>query len=538
MMLQEDDALAVHAALERLERVRAVEAIWTHHSAVWKPNPEDDVELSNRLGWLDVIGHMVANIPDLEGLVNGARGAGFQDVVLLGMGGSSLCPEVFRRTFAPGPRSPRLHVLDTTVPATVLAVRRKIDPARTLFIVASKSGTTTEVVSLYRYFFAEVEAVRGAMAGDNFVAITDPNTRLARLVRERSFRRSFISWAEIGGRYSALSFFGIVPAALLGIPLLPLLERAKVMAEACRKPEVADNPGLQLGAALGALAERGRDKVTILPAPAIASFGLWAEQLLAESLGKEGFGLVPVVGEPLMGPAAYGNDRVFVSIGALEPDADALLGALAAAGHPVIRLDLAEPLDLGAEFFRWEFATAIAGVVLGINPFNQPNVQESKDATDRTLKQVADSGQPPALATDGSLSGLLAQRREGDYVALMAFLPETPETDALLAELRRAITGSTGLATTVGYGPRFLHSTGQLHKGGSDTALCLQLTADVGEDAAVPQAAYTFGTLAAAQAEGDLQTLRAHGRRAVRVHLGQDIAGGLRTLTAAAGSSQ
>jgi transaldolase/glucose-6-phosphate isomerase len=470
----------------------------------------------------------------------------------MGMGGSSLAPLTFQRTCARGTDGLPLTVLDTTDPATLLQIECKVELDKTLFIVASKSGTTAETRAFGDYFYDKVRRFKGEQAGENFVAITDPGTPLAELAHERSFRRLLLNFTDIGGRYSALSYFGLTPAALLGVDVGELLLRALRIEYACSSHvETADNPGLVLGAVLGELARRGRDKVTFLVPEAIATLGMWLEQLLAESTGKEGTGLLPIAGEPLGAPSAYGEDRLFVYL-CLPNDGDQDLergvAALRDAGHPIVRIRLDDRLDLGQEFFRWEFATATAGAILGINAFNQPNVQESKDDTRRLLEIFESENrlpdEEPALleeplsiyygkaASDAvqTLARFFDQARPGDYVALMAYLTENAANDRVLQEIRVCLRDRLRLATTVGYGPRFLHSTGQLHKGGPNTGLFLQLTVDEAQDAPVPGKPYTFGLLKRAQAQGDLQALREHGRRVMRIHLGDDALEGLKAV--------
>jgi len=451
------------------------------------------------------------------------------------MGGSSLAPEVLRATFGPQPNYPRLHVLDSTVPAWVQRVTEAIDPAHTLFIVSSKSGGTLEVMSFFKYFHALVVDQKGDRAGENFIAITDPDTSLQKLGEARHFRRIVINPPDIGGRYSALSYFGIVPAALAGIDVHELLHRGECLAEGCASCVPAhENPGAWLGATLGTLAKGGRDKATFIASPGIATFGLWAEQLIAESTGKEGRGILPIALEPLMWPTDYGADRIFVYLRLDEDDnraSDDHVAALEKAGQPVIRLALRDRYDLGAEFFRWEFATALAGALIDIQPFDQPNVQESKDNTSAALREAQATGQLPAIDTTGQLTDLIAQAKPGDYLALMAYLDGPSDVDAALDDLRSAILGYYHLPNTLGYGPRFLHSTGQLHKGGMNNGLFVQLVADWGEDLAVPGETYSFAQLAAAQVVGDYHSLVSHGRRVIRVHLGSDAVAGIRRLT-------
>ncbi|MDO8473906.1 MAG: glucose-6-phosphate isomerase, partial [Dehalococcoidia bacterium] len=419
---------------------------------------------------------------------------------------------------------PQLFVLDSTVPASVLSINRKIDPAHTLFLVSSKSGTTVEALSFYRYFRAKVEkAVGGKRAGRHFVAITDAGTPLAKMAGEEGFRRAFLNPADIGGRYSVLSYFGLAPFALAGVDIEAVLDRAERMCHACAScVPVQGNPGAWLGAVMGVLAVKGRDKLTIITSPSISSFGLWAEQLIAESTGKQNTGIVPVAGEPIVSPEFYGKDRVFAYLrldGDDNADLDRVSEALRKAGNPLVRLDLRDRNDLGAEFFRWEFATAIAGSILRINPFDQPNVQRSKDITSRLLEQYGETGKLPEVAAPVSVERLLRGVSPGKYLAIMAYVCQTPGLDRAFRDLRRKVLERHGIATTLGYGPRFLHSTGQLHKGGPDTGLFLQITAGRRSDVPVPGQPYTFGVLADAQALGDLQALRAAGRQVARVHL-------------------
>ena len=525
----------IEQALTDLEQNAVVARIWRRDHTVWKPTPK---EIADRLGWLNVTDVMCEQVPALEAFAGEVREAGVRHVVLLGMGGTSLGPEVLRQAFGSAQGYPELVVLDSTVPAWVQAVIEAIDPSRTLFLVSSKSGATLETLSLYRYFRALVEKrTEKGLGGRHFVAITDPGTPLERLSREQGFRRTFVNPADIGGRYSALSYYGLVPAALIGVDLVRLLDRADCMREGCASCVSShDNPGAWLGVAMGALALKGRDKLTLLASPTVASFGLWVEQLIAESTGKEARGIVPVAGEPWPEPEASGEDRLFVFL-RLEGDGntavDAAVERLESAGHPVVRLDLRDRYDLGAEFFRWEFATAVAGTVLGINPFGQPNVQEAKDSTDQVLREYRASGRLPDVAASSSLAVFLAQATTGDYLAVMAYLHPTPEIEEALAYLRRRVTQRHHLATTLGYGPRFLHSTGQLHKGGPNTGLFLQLVQQPSHDISIPGEPHTFGVLTEAQARGDLRTLQARGRRVVRVELESDLAEGIRKLAEA-----
>ncbi len=513
----------VNAALANLQERNAVARVWQRDHTVWKPDPK---EITDRLGWLTVIGRMRQDLPLLTSLAETVRAEGYGHVALLGMGGSSLGPEVLRQTFGSAPGYPELLVLDSTVPAWIEAVAHAIDPRRTLFLVSSKSGGTIETLSLYRYFRDLVDAAAGdSKAGMNFVAITDPGAPLETLARDQGFRRVFANPADIGGRYSVLSYFGLVPAALIGMDVGALLDRADAMSAACAAGgPVQDNPGAHLGAVMGGAASEGRDKLTLLTSPSIGSFGLWVEQLIAESTGKEGAGIVPIAGEPApSSPDFYGNDRLFAYLRVEDDDnseLEAQVNALEAAGHPVVRLDLADRLDLGAEFFRWEFATAVAGAVMGIHPFDQPDVQQAKDLTDQVLQERQSAGALPAPEAPRSVENLLSDAgEEGGYIAIMPYVHGTAEIEAAFDSLRRRILERKRLPTTLGYGPRFLHSTGQLHKGGPATGYYLQITAEHRRDLQVPEAPYTFGALADAQALGDLRALKAKGRRAAAVRL-------------------
>ncbi len=524
----------VNAALANLQERNAVARVWQRDHTVWKPEPK---EITDRLGWLTVIGRMRQDLPLLTSLAETVRGEGYGHVALLGMGGSSLGPEVLRQTFGSAPGYPELLVLDSTIPAWIEAVAHAIDPRRTLFLVSSKSGGTIETLSLYRYFRDLVGAAAGdSKTGMNFVAITDPGTPLETLARDQGFRRVFANPADIGGRYSVLSYFGLVPAALIGMDVGALLDRADAMSAACAAGgPVQDNPGAHLGAVMGGAASEGRDKLTLLTSPSIGSFGLWVEQLIAESTGKEGAGIVPIAGEPApSSPDFYGNDRLFAYLRVEDDDnseVEAQVNALETAGHPVVRLDLADKLDLGAEFFRWEFATAVAGAVMGIHPFDQPDVQQAKDLTDQVLQERQSAGALPAPEAPRSVENLLSDAgEEGGYVTIMPYVHATAEIEAALDSLRRRILERKRLPTTLGYGPRFLHSTGQLHKGGPATGYYLQITAERRRDLQVPEAPYTFGALADAQALGDLRALKAKGRRAAAVRLEEVTPGAIEAI--------
>jgi glucose-6-phosphate isomerase len=490
--------------LRQMDRDRIVERIWRKDHTVWQDDP---TEITDRLGWLTVSDLMHEQIGELKGFAEQVAADGFETAILLGMGGSSLAPEVLARTFGFADGALELIVLDTTHPATIDRLAGELEFDRTLFIVASKSGGTTETLSHFAFFWDRTPN------GAQFVAITDAGTPLERLAREHGFRSVFLNPADIGGRYSALSYFGLVPAALIGAPLHEVLDSAEQMRTASeRMLPAAQIPGATLGAMMGESARAGRDKLTLFLPQEIASFGSWVEQLIAESTGKENVGLVPVVGEPIGPPDVYGRDRVFVAIGEHEG-----LDELEQIGHPVARLRYDGREQIGGEFFRWEMATAIAGHVLGINPFDQPNVQEAKDTT----KAILGSGSLEDPGFD-DLGVLLKQVNEGDYVAILAYLDRTSETEDAIERVRLLIRDRYRVATTTGFGPRFLHSTGQLHKGGPNSGVFIQV-ADAGRsvDLPIPGQPFTFGTLIDAQALGDLRSLRGRGRRVARVTFDQ-----------------
>ncbi len=519
------DAL-VREVSESVVRNQVIPRLWAKDHRLWKPEP---TEITNRLGWLVLPEDMLAHVQALKALAVAAKQEGIRDVVLLGMGGSSLGPEVFRASFGSKKGAPRLWVLDSTVPGWIRLVTESIRPARTLFLVASKSGGTIEVMSLFAHFWKLVAAAKNNRGGQQFIAITDPGTGLETMAREHGFRQIFSNPPDIGGRYSVLSLFGLVPAALLGLDIARLLERAGKMASRCREARsIEDNPGASLGVAMGALAKAGRDKVTVLASSPIDTFGLWAEQLLAESTGKETKGIVPVAQEPVLAPERYGADRFFIYLrlknannGALDRQVDALMRA----GHPVLTFALRDMYDLGAEFFRWEYATAVAGHVLGIQPFDQPNVQESKDNTRRVLDGYEASGRLPVTAVSRprqAADGLAGHLQAGSYVAILAYTTPSKPLEAAIRRLRKALVQQHRVTTTFGYGPRYLHSTGQLHKGGPASGVFLELVDRMTPDLPIPGQPFSFGTLAKAQATGDLESLQAHGRPGIRVMLGTD----------------
>jgi transaldolase / glucose-6-phosphate isomerase len=547
-----------------LIKQNAAQKVWNKDAAFWSSSADAQKIISNALGWLTVPKLMNERVDELAKFAEEIRAEGFTHVVVLGMGGSSLCPEVFSRTFGKRQGWPELHVVDSTVPATVRRIEKSLDLKKTLFIVSSKSGSTTEPVMFHRYFYGRVKQVSGAEnAGRQFIAITDPGTQMVADAQRDKFRKIFLNMADIGGRYSALSYFGLVPFAVSGGDVKEFLSRTlKAVANCGASAPQEANIGLRMGAEIGVLAKAGRDKLTLITSSAIESVGLWIEQLIAESTGKEGKGIVPIEGEELGAPEVYGKDRVFFYVGVGEPTADVALklSALQKAGHPVLKNVLSDALDLGAEFFFWEFATAIAGHVLGINPFDQPNVQESKDNTKRILGEFTNTKSMPKLRTIAEDGGVKVEADEknakavaqkefraviaahldrvkpGDYIAITQYFDETSAHDELVQKIRLTLRDETKCATTTGYGPRFLHSTGQLHKGGSDTGVFLQLTAADSPDVPLPGEAFTFGVLKEAQALGDFESLAKRGRRAIRVELGSNLTAGLEELLEAVSS--
>lgn len=530
--------------------------IWRKDGTVWVPDPEEatrTADLTGRMDWLSLPEVMSDELENLQDFSREVRDGGFSRVVLLGMGGSSLAPEVFMKTFGNRPGYPRLMVLDSTHPAAIQQVLQEIELAKTLFIVSSKSGGTIETLSFYKIFFDAVKAKKDE-AGRNFVAITDPGSGLEKLARNVKFRRIFSSPPGVGGRYSALTYFGLVPAALIGVDLGSILDSGATMARACYSSVPAEqNPGLSLGAAMGELALAGRDKLTFFASPGLSPFGVWVEQLIAESTGKHGTGIVPVADEIPGAPDVYGGDRLFVYLrlsGDDNAELDQSVKRLEEGGQPFIRIQLEKKTDIGGEFFRWEMATAGAGAVLTINPFNQPDVEAAKIKARELMGVYRETGRLPAdepTLRDGGLeifSGLhgvphnsddligrfFQQKNEGDYVALMAYIPRSSSTDEILDRIRIRLRDKLKVATTVGYGPRFLHSTGQLHKGGSNRGLFIQITSTPESDLQIPGEPYSFGTLIAAQAMGDSQALEERGRRLIRFHLSSDIVNGLKKL--------
>ncbi|HEX3670514.1 MAG TPA: bifunctional transaldolase/phosoglucose isomerase [Candidatus Cybelea sp.] len=548
-------------ALDKLASADFLKRLWAHDATLWSSDADAVAIIKKALGWLDIQQHMLDEVAGLKAFANEVKPT-FDSAVVCGMGGSSLAPDILADTFGPVSGYPRLYVLDSTSPQQIKELEDKLEIPTSLFIISSKSGTTTEPNAFYAYFYEKVSKhVGAAAAARNFVAITDPGTKLDKEAKEESFRADFENDPNIGGRYSALSFVGVAPSAIAGYDINLLLDRALgAMHANDRTIDPHDAPGVRFGAAIGGLAVNGRDKLTIVTHSAVKAFGAWAEQLIAESTGKLGKGIVPIEGEPLGAPSDYSDDRTFVYVGANLPDADPgvdeKLLALETAGHPVIRLDMNDAYDLGEQFYLWEIAVAAAGVILGINAFDQPNVQESKDNTVALLAQYARNGSfdEPKADVEGSdfdvtylsgsrsisalnpvqaLAGLFAQLRPHDYNAITAYVARNTTHAELLEELRLKVRNAHRVATTVGFGPRFLHSTGQLHKGGPDTCVVLQITADDPDDPMIPGMNVGFRTLLAAQALGDWMSLDKRNRRGVRVHLKGHVEPALRALVAA-----
>jgi transaldolase/glucose-6-phosphate isomerase len=549
----------VDETLQEVHKKNLVRRIWAKDPTVWHQDPEAQKIIRHALGWLTISQEQLPHIVQLQAVAKDIKNAGFTDILLLGMGGSSLCPEVLRMTYGVIDGYSELHVLDSTVPSQVRSFEQHVDLSKTLCIVASKSGSTTEPLVFQKYFFERMRQVVGEKAGQHFVAITDPGSLLEGVAKKLQFRHILPGVPEIGGRYSALSNFGIVPAALMGVDIERFLHQTERMRHSCEASVPAqENPGVRLGAVLGTLAKVGRDKLTFVTSPALWDLGAWLEQLVAESTGKEGKGIIPVEGESVGAPEVYGADRVFVYLRykeGIDPEQEAKVMTLEQAGHPIIRIDVADLLNLGQEFFLWEMATAVAGALLGINAFDQPNVQESKDYTkahlekftkdgklaesspllvDGEVQVFADETNKQALKETSTLDDLVAAHitrlQSGDYFAMNVYVERTDAVHAIFDRIRTKIRETKQVATTVGYGPRFLHSTGQLHKGGPNSGVFIQVTCDDAEDLAIPDEPYSFGVLKAAQALGDLQSLTAKGRRVIRIHVGSDVIKGLTRL--------
>ena len=550
----------VEAAIEDFKINGKMRRLWAKDASLWTGEDE-----SSWLGWLTIAQDQLAHAAEFKSLAEDIKGAGFKHALLLGMGGSSLCPEVLKMTFGKIEGFPELFVLDSTDPAQVKAFENKIDLANTIFIVSSKSGSTLEPNIFKQYFFERVKQVAGAaQAGSRFIAVTDPGSKFEQVAQGDHFRYIFHGVPSIGGRYSALSNFGMVPAAVMGMDASRFLDRANAMAISCSASVPVDqNPGAVLGLILGVAARNGRDKVTLVASPPIGDFGAWLEQLIAESTGKQGKGIIPLDREPLGPPEVYGKDRLFAYLrtdAGFDPAQDKAIDALTKAGHPVVRIAVSDIYNLGQEMFRWEIATAVAGSLLGINPFNQPDVEASKIATKTLTTEYEKTGSLPAetpilteggiaLYTDGSnaaalsaaagtdksLTGYLRAHLNrigaGDYFALLAYIEMNQSHESILQQVRRDVRDRKLAATCLGFGPRFLHSTGQAYKGGPNTGVFLQITCDDAADLPVPGQKFTFGVVKAAQARGDFQVLIERGRRALRVHL-RDVKSGLATLQA------
>ena len=559
--LPETLAATVKSTIADWQSGGKMKRLWDRDASLWTGEDE-----SKWLGWLDIVDEQIAQQGALQKFAKDIHARGFEQILLLGMGGSSLCPEVLRMTFGRIPHYPELHVLDSTDPAQVKAFEHQIDIAKTLFIVSSKSGSTLEPNIFKQYFFERAKQVIGAdKVGSHFVAVTDPGSKMQQVAEGDRFLHIFFGRPSIGGRYSALSNFGMVPAAAMGLDTKRFLDRTVKMVQACGpNTSVEENTGAVLGIILGAAANAGRDKVTIITSPGISDLGAWLEQLIAESTGKAGKGIIPVDREHLSSPDMYGNDRVFASIrlqNEADTDPDAKVTAIEKAGHPVVRITMPGIYDLGAEFFRWEVATAVAGAIIGINPFNQPDVEASKIATRSLTSEYEKNGSLPAekpiledsgikLFTDdknaadltkaasekslvGYLKAHLSRIHAGDYFALLGYIQMNAEHEQSLQTVRHAVRDTKRVATCLGFGPRFLHSTGQAYKGGPNSGVFLQVTCDDAVELPVPAQKYTFGVVKAAQARGDFQVLAERGRRALRVHLGKDLKSGLAALQAA-----
>ncbi|HXV18779.1 MAG TPA: glucose-6-phosphate isomerase, partial [Candidatus Omnitrophota bacterium] len=500
-----------------------VKRIWEKDATVWKKGPEAQKEIVARLGWLDAPKLMKKKVAELTKFSDEIKAAGFSHVLLLGMGGSSLAPELFANAFGSAEGSPELLVLDSTDPGRVSDLEKKIDLAKTLFIVSSKSGGTIELMSFYKYFYEKVKAVQGEKAGQQFVAVTDPGTPLEELAKKTGFRKVFLAPEDVGGRFSALTYFGLLPAALIGADVEKILASAQAAA-ASISPETAisENTAAVLGVGMAVLAEEGRDKLTIVTSPGLESFGDWAEQLVAESSGKEDVGILPVVREKLDAPSVYGNDRFFVAV--LSDDADnktvlTKLQAFQKAGHPVLTLKMKDAYDLGAQFLIWEFATSVACALLKVNTFDQPDVQAAKEKAKEILKVVQSGGQLPQGESKATVESFGEDVEPGDYIGILAFLPDRENIRKTLEELQIEIRKKTKRAVTLGIGPRYLHSTGQLHKGGPNNGDFILITAKPSEDVPVPGEKYTFGQLVLAQALGDLEALEMRGRNCLYISL-------------------
>ncbi len=524
-------APAIEAAIRKMQASDVVSRMWAKDHTVWSPDP---TEITDRLGWLHAPDRMRRELPELQRLAEDVRDEGYRHIVLAGMGGSIVGSVVLRELLGATEGYPELIVLDSTCPDWINGIVEEIDPTKTLFVISSKSGSTLETMCFYRYFRKLAEDSGVVPAHDSFVAITTPGTPLDLLAREEGFREVIYNPEDVGSRYSVLSALGLTPAVLSGMDVPRIVEGAGEMAEQCRPGiSIDENAGAWLGAVMAVMAEQGRDKLTLATSPELETFGLWAEQMLAESTGKDGKAIVPVRGEPPLPPEKYGDDRFFVFL-QLRDDYDSPLHetmrTVERSGHPWVRLIVDSVYDIGAEFYRWQFATAVAGAVMGIHPFDQPNVQLAKDMTDAVLEDFRAAGSLPARQPGVAIEQLLAGAGPGNYVAVMAYAHKTPQMDEALSVLRRRITESYSLPVTVGYGPRILHSTGQMHKGGPDEGLFIQITCDSPRDLEIPGGDYSFGNLLEAQALADYRALRGIDRRVAHVHLGEINAESLEAL--------
>jgi transaldolase/glucose-6-phosphate isomerase len=547
----------VAASLDDWKKNNKVARLWQKDATLWSGTDE-----SNWLGWLTITEEQLAHIDALKQIAGEVKKARFKHALLLGMGGSSLCPEVLRMTFGKIKGFPELHVLDSTDPAQIRAIEARVNLKSTICIVSSKSGSTLEPNIYKQYFFERMKATVGEKeTGNRFIAITDPGSKMQQVAEADKFRKIFFGVPSIGGRYSALSNFGMVPAAVMGLDVAKFLKNTEEMVKACGASSAADlNPGVILGTILGVAANHGRDKITIITSPGISDLGAWLEQLIAESTGKIGKGIIPVDRERVAKPAAYGNDRVFAYLRlASKPNKaqDAAIAAIEKAGHPVVQITLPNVYNLGQEFFRWEIATAVAGSIIGINAFNQPDVEASKIETRKLTSEYEMTGHLPPEVPFFEASGMklfadeknvtavhgpnladvlkahLSRLGAGDYFGVLAYITMNPENEKVLQGIRHAVRDKKKVATVLGFGPRFLHSTGQAYKGGPNSGVFLQITCDDAKDLPVPGQKYTFGVVKAAQARGDFAILAERGRRALRVHLGKNLKSGLAALAKA-----
>ncbi|MDQ3192938.1 MAG: glucose-6-phosphate isomerase [Bacteroidota bacterium] len=538
--------------LKQMEEMQFVLRLWSKDASLWSENKVNK-EISNSLGWLNVVEKMIAALPMLWKFEYEIKTSGFKHVVVLGMGGSSLSSSVFKKLVDPGSQGLPLTVIDTTDPDTILEAEKLLPLGNTLFILASKSGNTVEPLALFEYFYEKIKAIKGESAGENFVAITDSGTPLVSLASKYNFKHVFLNFSDVGGRYSIFTYFGIVPAILMGVNVGDLLERTLLMVHDCSAGvPIRKNSGVVLGAVIGELAKLGKNKLTFFVPDSVSVVKMWLEQLIAESTGKKGTGIIPVTGDINSGNTFYSNDRTFVFInysGSFKQDWIEKINSLEQEGHPVIIIELDDILDFGKEFFRWQIATAISGAILEINPFDQPNVQENKANTEKILQNIESKGKvkedKPLFndrglrymgTTNGSITGeaflddFFSLGKAGDFISIQAYLPESPKVTNELEKLRKYLEENLHLATTYGFGPRYLHSTGQLHKGGINNGLFIILTGGNSTDVEIPGKPYTFGMLKNAQANGDFKALQEHNRRVIKIDIGEDLLKGINCL--------